>query len=402
MARDQRPPSPRARGRGRKRDRQTLQDRPRARQERTPLTPFLGARARIAAEVVLLLSASSLLLGAKRADDQAHIVRPADQIPNLQFDQTSLDVELDDHGKIERPYVMLNGRFKARDGSLTISSMGNRPIKLDQGERFKFRVYLKSKDTRFDLAEVDALGHVKYETLNVNFEGWQNFREDLELDFKRELQFIPSVGLTSVSYSEDGVEDQSHIRLSEIVVTPKLTVNYRFLPRWSLGVNGFFSAFALSSTLQGFSPAIPGFVLRFLGVNGRLAYQLSSVRDPWNLSLAMGVYYTTTRPSVENVLGFHDLMGPQFMANLKYRYNLRDSLLATFKFAPVGQGFYLNSLSNHEIALGIGVARAFKDGKHIGSITLDWAKLSIFLSDPAKGSAQFNNSTLSLSAAYTL
>lgn len=367
--------------------------------------------------VAMTSAMTGAMTGAQAAPSQkAIIARQEDKIPNLEFEETELDVKLDDNGPVERPYVMLNGRFKAGDGSLTISSQGNRPIKLDNGERFKFRVYLKNKQTEFKLAEVDALGNVKYETIHVDFDGWENFRQDLELDFKREFIFIPSVGITSASYSETipavgtgptAIPSEARA-FSGLLLTPKFTVNYRYAPRWTIGINTFFSAVKLSgkstSTVSGVETELPGYA-GFLGINGRIGYQLSSIRDPWNLALGTGIYYVSTFGTSE--MGFSRVMGPQFTANLRYRFNARDGVTFAFKFAPIGESFYLRKISDNEIALGIGVSRAFREGKSTGSITLDWAKFNILLEDvviaglPAPVDVPISNSSISLSASYS-
>jgi hypothetical protein len=169
-------------------------------------------------------------------------------------------------------------------------------------------------------------------------------------------------------------------------LTPKLGLGYRFAPRWNVGGGAFFTAFTF-----GDEPA--DFTLRFLGVNLRINYQLSSIRDPWSLGLGLGVYYTTTLAS-DARMGFNNVMGPQFGGSLRYRFNARDALVSTFKFAPMGESFFLRNISDRELALGLGVSRAFSNGKS-GSLMLDWANFRMVLSG-----FQVDNTTLSLTAGY--
>lgn len=133
-----------------------------------------------------------------------------------------------------------------------------------------------------------------------------------------------------------------------------------------------------SGTITGLLQNVANTDVRFFGINARFGYRVPSIREPWNLSLGFGGYYSTMSVS-SGLFGYQHLIGPQIYPALRYKID-RDHAFATFaKFSPVsGKGVKLLSLENREIAVGMILSRQLEGGGNLSlTTTLTELQLSI-------------------------
>ncbi len=183
---------------------------------------------------------------------------------------------------------------------------------------------------------------------------------------KRILSSI-GLGLTSISYNEEGVAPYSSLAL-----TAKGSVRYVLVPsKWDLGLSGYLTAIQLSKT--------PDVGVRFFGLNARAAYVLTPDTTPWRVSIAGGLYYLTMM--VEgNAFGFKNLGGPQIYPEARWTFENGNALSLYAKYSPVANNFSLTSLSNREIATGIAFIHPLENG-HSVSATFDYSNVELDIND---------------------
>jgi len=186
---------------------------------------------------------------------------------------------------------------------------------------------------------------------------------DLEFNQKLKRRFFvsPGLGISSISYTQTGVESYR-----SAVMTAKVASNYLLLPpKWDLGFSGFFNFVSLTKS----SPVD----IRFLGLNLRLGYIFPEIKSPWRLSLYGGWYYSTMFAS-DSSFGYKNISGPQLFPSLRRNLNNGHAIGTYLKFSPINNNFGFLSLANNEIATGI--SYLIPTGKNTFSISLDYARIS--------------------------
>ena len=297
------------------------------------------------------------------------------KISNLVWKRlTDIPIVMDIVEGKQETFAIIDGKYEGKDRPLIL---GTRPIKRTASGLFRLRIPVRSKLLEFDIVAIDQFGKVERERFFISFPTWK------PPSLRKRYAIVPSLGLTQISYQETGKSD-----LSETAITAKISVAYDIIPRkWDLAIAGYYTLLPLVTNQSGISA-------RFLGLNFRAGYSVPFVRAPWQLTLMTGVYYTTTIVT-NNSFGFQDLMGPQFFPVLRGRVANADSVLGYFKFSPVGAGFALTSLSNREIAFGVGWSHLFRNARSI-TVSVDWANLSLLIDDTT-----IQSTSLSLSVGYS-
>ncbi len=229
---------------------------------------------------------------------------------------------------------------------------------------FSVRWGVSRLPARIELNTIGLRGEVETEYIMIRL---------IDEPKKMSHPFSPSLGISMLHYTEG-----TSIDFSEIATTVKL--GYRVdlkPPRFDLGINAFFTAFALSSTLARAPSGFNNVSVKYLGFNAKVGYLL--YQDPsWRIALYGGGYYTTMFVT-GNSFGFNNLSGPQLFPVVSTFFG-SNSLSAYLKFSPVGEGFNIASLSDREIAGGISYAHSYAEGNSI-SLHLDISQLSITVGD---------------------
>lgn len=262
------------------------------------------------------------------------------------------------------PFVMISGVYDKKECNLLINSQ---KILIDENKNFQVKIQLSGVETVFYAVSVDMVGKVEKETRVILYPGWmgQNHGPDTEgseIKTTPKFPFSLGFGFTNLSYKEDPVAN-----FSEMALTAKGGYSASFNPTWNYGVSGYFTSLPLSSGSK--TP------IRFLGVNLRLGYVLTSVQSPWWVALMTGGYYTTTLVSGKQ-FGFNNLMGPQLFPVFRKTLNDKQSAQFYLKYSPVSAGGLGLSFSNREIATG-GAFNFITEKNKLYSITLDLASLSL-------------------------
>lgn len=237
-----------------------------------------------------------------------------------------------------------------------------------EGGLYTYEIPLKGLTTPAEITAVGPFGNTEKEKFIVFFTPYQKPSKPPtgSVAFAKKNYFFPSLGVSYLKYQETDRED-----FTEIGLTLKVAWSYLLSSKWDLGANVFYTALPLSSQPETLKA-------RYLGVNGKVGYQLIA-SDSWRVGLQLGMYFTTMFVSASSsetkLFGYKNLMGPQFFPVLRKLFG-RDSLMTYFKFSPVGSGFSLMDFVNREIAGGLGWSHVMSSGKSY-SLNLDVANLNL-------------------------
>jgi len=279
-----------------------------------------------------------------------------DRIPELIFDKPQFPVHAtSDKCSYE---VTILGKLDWKDRALAVD---HKVVKVDPiSMRFEYKVTLRSKATQMIFTEVGPAGTYKNEFLIVAFPDWDC---SIPLQTPKRHRVLASAGVTSIQFQQTQINPYS-----AFAVTLKASYSYSlFYPRVDLGVNSYFTAFT-------FAASDPTTQARFLGINAKIGYNFV-ISDPWRFSVQTGIYYTTMFVTNNN-FGFQNLMGPQLYPVVSRRFG-NSSLLAYFKFSPVGSGFGITSLANNEIAGGLNFSHPIRNSGMSYSVGVDMSQLSL-------------------------
>ncbi|MBC7398120.1 MAG: hypothetical protein H7333_11815 [Bdellovibrionales bacterium] len=334
----------------------------------------------------------------------------SERIAGLQFSipqASDLETDLSKNPPVTR--LNLTGTFKNR-GTTSILAPDKIVINPAKDGSFSFRVRMFGEATSFDLTEVDSLGGVKTEniqiyapspiklsTKEVQIESAPKagIKADKTIPKASKYVFTPGFSLTRISYQESSSLKDT-IRFSESALTLKGSIVY--IPthsQWSYGLSAYFTALPVGES-------IPNVSVRFLGINARAGFLFPTIRDPWRVNLMVGYYFTTMLVSAldaDLAFGYRNISGPQiFPTVMRLLKNDRD-ISGYLKFSPISASFSLLSLSSNEIAFGL--AYGFKlPNAHRASVSFDLSR--IILDIPILNEFKASSSSYSIGMNYTL
>lgn len=287
-------------------------------------------------------------------------------IPGLSFDAENYELEELEIDKQTVPLFRVRGVYLPRGLSLLYD---NRPLVVSERsvDAFTMTVPLSGKRTVIEVASVALDGAAQKERIEISFPEYAAFQTVQAERRKPGLGLSPSLGITSLSYSETGVAPYGAVMLSG-----KLGLAFALAPPvWDGAANIFGNLAPLAG-----DPS--GNVARFVGLNFRVGYAVRSVRDPWKLGLMAG-YYSNQMLVSGNKFGFKRVSGPQFFPTLRRRIGEGKGVYAYLKYAPVAPGGWISSLSEREIAAGVG-GNWLAGKKTPLSLSLDFADLAVSIS----------------------
>lgn len=160
-------------------------------------------------------------------------------------------------------------------------------------------------------------------------------------------------------------EETTKAPYSMFAVTPKIAYTQPIGGTgFHLGVNGFITGFAMTSTASEIS-------VRHLGANLRLGYQVPLLPPQWKLTLFGGISYASMWVT-RNAFGYKNVLFPQLYPSLQRALSPRQALTLHFKYAALGSGFLSFSDPSRELAAGLTWSYLLKNQKPL-SLLLDWS-----------------------------
>ena len=264
--------------------------------------------------------------------------------------------------------IRVIAEFNRDDWSLTSTTASRLQIIHRDPKKpvYEFIFLIRAITTEAEVVAIGPMGTVETQKLIVTFRPFAKYLSgSIGAVSKPRTVFNVGLGYTSIAYRETDAAN-----FTEKALTGKVSMSVPLWPRWSGGVSTYFTA----SVLQSSHPTAQ---IGFIGVNARVGYQLS-VPAPWKLGIHFGGYFTTTT-GTNNKFGFESLMGPQFYPTFGRNFG-RTSVSGYLKYSPIGDGFSVMSLTNREIAFGIGLAYGLRNGNAI-SLNLDLANLGFTVED---------------------
>lgn len=213
--------------------------------------------------------------------------------------------------------------------------------------RFRVRVPLTAKVTRFEMARVYHSGTPHFITFQFTNPHWIEPEGPPDFLSPTPIKYASvSLGATTAVYEEAETSG-----FSGILSTLKVASGFPLVQgKWDFGGNIFVTLFPLSSST-------PDTSVRYLGANIRVGYTVAKW-SRYRVALLGGIYYTTMFVSPGN-FGFKDLMGPTLFPTFQAYFP--QGYFSTYaKYSPVGNGTQISSLNYGELAVGASWTRPLK------------------------------------------
>lgn len=297
------------------------------------------------------------------ADDKVHMKTESssDSIADLTWDGQDFDIEVSappEGSSDPRVTAKLHGKY---DGEASLIRDNKRVEIAD--EKFSCEIEITGPETPAEIQSVTQLGEVKKQRFTLELTNFEQIIEDYRAihggaPVKR-FSAIPSLGMSTVSYSQPGVGS-----FSELGVSAKVELHYILKPQlWDSKVYAFGLLLPFSPTISQSSLAATG--LSYFGAGGEVGYTIRSIRAPWTLTIYGGVSYLTTFTSES--FGFQNVLGLQLYPSVRRALGNGGALKAYAKYVPLSSAFSPFTLDNGEIGFGVGYDfPSKKPGKHWG------------------------------------
>jgi hypothetical protein len=259
--------------------------------------------------------------------------------------------------------VELSGRFARSDWKLL---RGTDPVAIDEAGSFgPLRIPVVVGSPTVEFTAVGPYGKVEQARYKIVIVDERVLRPSEWAVWRTPRWSAGSeLSVSRISYGQTLVE-----RFEEWALTGKFSTQYAIDPdRWTVG----FSVFSNVAVLGSSGPE----TIQFLGVNLRGYYKFSQLKDPWNLGLGFGDYYTTSFSSSGD-FGFQNMGGPQLQPTLRRRLASGDSVGAFFKFAAITDSFAVLSLGSNEVAFGVDYSRPWSGGTRSWGVSLSLSLLNL-------------------------
>lgn len=313
------------------------------------------------------------------------------KIKNLSWTNKTPAVVVTQREDLAEFVITLEGKYTSSDWTLIGN---NQKITPNEDGSFVFKTQISKTSLEIEFTAIGPLGEIEKEDLGLLYTDWQIQKETVETAPPKKLFVSGGLGITNISYKEDG-----YGTFKSIAMTGKFSTTYLLLPpRWDVGFSGFFTLLNLTKS--------PNVSARFLGLNARAGYTVPSISDPWKFSIFGGLYYTTMLTSPSS-FGFTNMSGLQLFPVLRKKLKDNHAVSGYFKFSPVSQGFGFKDLSNREIAFGLSYSMPLKTEGRSLNYTFDIANIAMKLSGTntvTKKTTDFNisSTSITLGASYSL
>lgn len=231
-------------------------------------------------------------------------------------------------------YTDIQGRF---DQKVTQATLNSKQIPLKDDGSFDVHFGFPGESKVFTITAIDANNRIyrsKYRIVPIDHQ-----EVVLEKMTPNRWRFSAGAGVTTLSFRQRNV-----VPFSQQAVTVKGSAAFKITPeKLELGLSGFYNLVPFGTT----SPV--GYKIQYLGVNGRLSWNLLGAPSPIRINLSAGAYYNT---SVSRI-GFANMYGPQFYPEFVFVFNNGNSLIFYGKYSPaLSQGNIVDFAKNREVASG--------------------------------------------------
>ncbi len=292
----------------------------------------------------------------------AQLVRsilPKEQIVDLQWETTYLEIEPKVYGQKTQPEVVLNGILsKRKEWTLIWSSDWSLTISKDE-QPFALVVPIQNDITPVELQAIGPMGEVEIEKIYLHASEWKTVLEQLQK--KPPLRSFPTtaLGYSFIQYEEDG-----SINLTLHALTGRISYQYLvFPPHWDLALNVFAT----------FTPS----TAKFVGANLRFGYVIPWITEPWSFRLLGGIAYLNMIVAGDS-FGYHSLVYPQIYPILSKVFKNGTSAYVYLKYVFAGPNTPLLNFKEREIAMGGGWIYPLSSGHPI-VLSIDVADLRIHI-----------------------
>lgn len=302
--------------------------------------------------LLLLLAFTPILVFADDVNPLQSEITITPPVAFLKLDNEKPEVEVKNGLKT---VIHLSGKYTREDYSFLIEETHANK----KSESFSLELPIAGEEQSFLIHEVGPKGDVIRSEIKVRVPRFLAIQENIQEQNQKRLSTNVAIGPTFLNYAQTGALDYN-----EWLLTVRAGANYRFTNNWELSGNAFINALSIYSNHKD--------SVRFFGTNLRAGYVLQKPFSPWKITLNGGWYYLT---SFGGVVGVHHLNGPQIYPSVNYQINKEQSAFGYFKYSPVANKIAFLSLSNREIAVGVGYG--FWWLKKNFTVSVDVATLSL-------------------------
>lgn len=291
-------------------------------------------------------------------------------IPFLKMNQENVLIESTSY----LHYTNIKGRFSKK---VTQATLNSKPMPLKEDGSFDIHFGFTIDKKTFVITAIDdknKIFRMQYRFVPINQK-----EAILEKTISRRWRFSGGAGLTRLSFRQRNVDS-----FDQYAITIKASATYQLIAqKLDLGFSSFFNLVPIGST----SPV--GYKIQYLGVNGRVTWNLIGAPSALRINLSGGLYYNTSLSEI----GFANIYGPQLYPEFIYIFDNGNSLLLYGKYSPALSQAKITSLSeNREVAAGIHYSFPITFTNRM-SVGIDLSQMS--LSEPAGDWAATNTYSLS-------
>jgi hypothetical protein len=289
-------------------------------------------------------------LGIGRVEEEAKILLPArgdgkrTPIPDLVFSKRAPRIQMTLSWNARNGVTVL-ATFRARfqkAGYMLLAGPSLKPVSRDRDGIFTIVADIQNSKQKYLFAMVDPSGKLTREWIIIQVPKYDYFVQTGQKNPRRFFMNV-GMGLSSISYDETNTGDTTNF--SSFALTPKVSIQYLMpSPYWSLGFTGYITGLQLKSSLDA--------TARFIGLNLRTGYRIPAIREPWQVVLMAGYYYTTSLVS-SGTFGYRNIGGPQFYPTVRRAFRSGDFASAYFKFSPIANSVNILNFGNRELGAGI-------------------------------------------------
>lgn len=232
-------------------------------------------------------------------------------------------------------YTTIQGRFKEK---VTQATLNSKAIPTQEDGSFDIQFGFGRDRQTFNIVAIDSknkLYRMQYKIVPV-----EKKEESMVSSSPRRWRFSAGAGVTQLSNRLKNVEP-----FNQWAVTIKGGATYQLAEKFSLGLSSFYNLVPFGTD------SAQGYKLQYLGVNGRVGYNLIGAPSQLRLNLNGGFYYNT---ALGSNIGFRNMYGPQLYPELIYMLDNGNSILIYGKYSPalsLGQAISLHN--NREVAMGV-------------------------------------------------
>lgn len=250
-------------------------------------------------------------------------------IPFLSLGEKEVDIQT---GNMLQ-FTQLKGKFTE---PVTQASINSKVFPVQEDGTFEVQFGFPPDVRGFAMTAVDKKNRI-YRT-HYRFKPVDKSEDDINKLGPR-WKFVAGGGFTLLSFRQKNVTP-----FSQGAFTVKAGANFKIIPeQLDMGLVGFVNSVPFGST----SPE--GLKVQYIGLNGRIGYNLIGAPNALRVNVNAGVYYNTSL----SLVGFANMYGPQLYPEFIYLFQNGHSLIGYGKFSPaLSFSKKISFTENRELAIG--------------------------------------------------